>query len=365
MSDQTIKAPKFNSTPAVIDFEYEAFKGRVEKYIEDYAMIVTPETLKGAKAACTQMNALVNELDTSRKDAIKYVSAPIKEADDKMKSLIKMIKDGRQETLSQVRVFEQKRLDELRDDLVGRRDRLRAEAKVQAEFYGAALELDDLVKLGNITTAGRATNKACQSVHDRVNQELTLQVAVDLRLLELENAGYRAGLAAPLTRAHVEYFLKADDEVYAQKLQALMDAEVERDRQGREAIERKAKQQADAKTRQQEQDKEDELARKQRMAEQDKQADAVQQDDTQHQSDATYSNYESTPERSEPVRSHDPVTRPSNGGSETFSLTVTMTVTLPAGMSESDIEDQFRQFIEGPGNVRVDFLTATKEQDAA
>jgi glycine cleavage system regulatory protein len=52
------------------------------------------------------------------------------------------------------------------------------------------------------------------------------------------------------------------------------------------------------------------------------------------------------------------------GSSETFTLTVTMTATLPAGMNEADIERQFKEFIEGPGNTRVDFMTVEKEAEA-
>jgi len=55
----------------------------------------------------------------------------------------------------------------------------------------------------------------------------------------------------------------------------------------------------------------------------------------------------------------------SPAASETYSLTVTMTATLPAGMSLSDIRQQFRAFIESPGNVQVDFLSVDKEQGAA
>lgn len=358
MSDLNLS---IENTPAVISFDYETFKAQLEKHLEKYATVVTADTVKEAKALCTELNALKGDIDSRRKDAIKYVSAPIKEADDQMKSLVAMVEDGRQHTLSQVRVFEQKRLDELREDLVGRRDRLRADAEVQAEFYGAASELGDLVKLGNITATGRATSKACQAVHDRVNQELSLQQAVDRRLLELENASYRAGLAAPLSRANVEHFLKDDDATYASKLQALLDAEIERDRQGREAIERKAKQEAALR----QANEAEEKARKQRIEQQNSQADAAQQAEAQSQKEPEFDHFEQQTQQHETERFNDPVTQSSNDGSETYSLTVTMTATLPAGMSEYDIEQQFRQFIEGPGNVRVDFLTATKEQEVA
>jgi hypothetical protein len=30
-------------------------------------------------------------------------------------------------------------------------------------------------------------------------------------------------------------------------------------------------------------------------------------------------------------------------------------------MSEADVQDQFREFIEGPGNVRVEWIDAARE----
>lgn len=348
------------NTPAVIDLNYEAFKAELEQHLEKYATVVTADTVKDAKALATELNALKKDLDERRKATIKYVSAPIKDADDKMKSLVSMVEDGRQHTLSQVRVFEQKRLDDLLDDLTGRRDRLRESAEVQPEFYGAASELNDLVKLGNITATGRTTSKACQAVQDRVNEELSLQQTVDRRLLELENASYRAGLAAPLTRPHVEHFLKADDDVYAEKLQALLDAEIERDRQGREAMERKAQQEAAMKQAAEAEEK----ARQDRLDEQNRQADQQQEAEAQSMAEAEHAKNTQNIRASHPEMV-EPAVPASAHGSDTYTMTVTMTATLPAGMSESDVEEQFRQFIEGPGNVRVDFLTATKEQEAA
>lgn len=348
------------STPAAIDFDYEAFKSQLEKDLKKYETVVTEDTVKDAKALCTELNARKNELDASRKEAIKVASAPIKDADNKMKSLVAMLEDGRQHTLSQVRVFEQKRLNELLEDLTGRRNRLRADAQIHEEFYGAASDLNDLVKLGNITPTGRTTNKACQAVHDRVNQELSLFQTVERRLLELENASYRAGLAAPLTRAHVEHFLKADDETYATKLQALIDAEIERDRQGREAIERKAKQEAEIKANREAEEK----ARQDRLDEQNRQADQQQEAEAQSMAEAEHAGSTQTIQAAIP-ETVAPAVPASAHGSDTYTMTVTMTATLPAGMTEADVQEQFRQFIEGPGNVRVDFLTATKEQEAA
>jgi hypothetical protein len=52
-----------------------------------------------------------------------------------------------------------------------------------------------------------------------------------MRLLELENQSYKAGLKAPLTRDHVATFLFATDEEYQQRLDAMLQSEVRRQEQ--------------------------------------------------------------------------------------------------------------------------------------
>lgn len=375
-------SPEITQTPAVLTFNYETFKADLELQLEDYRTVVTLETVKAAKETATELNAMKTFLDTQRKDAIKYVSAPIKLADDQMKECVGLVAAGRQEILDQVARFDQVRLDDLRTDLTGRRDRLRADAEIQAEFFAAASDISDLVKLGSLTTTNRATNKAVQAVADRVNAELQLQQNVERRLLKLTAASYEAGLSSPLERTHVEHFLKADEDTYTANLQNLVAVEVERQEQAeakiRQTVERehqnalRAEEQRQERKAQQDAEQQRLVQKRQEQIHYDQMAE--QQRHEQLSIDAAPA-YELEPSPAddaypdhggyavpEPAPAPEAQAPQSQGQSERFTLTVTMTATLPAGMDESDIEAQFRAFIEGPGNTRVDWITVDRNE---
>jgi len=337
--------PEITQQPAVLSFDYESFKADLEKRLELYRTVVTADTVKEAKETATELNKLKTNLDTRRKQAIAYVSAPIKEADSQMKDCIQLVADGRKDILDQVAKFDQARLAGLQDELTQRRDRLRAGASIQPEFYGAASDLSDLVKLGNLTPKDRLTAKATQAVAERVNSELKLQQTVERRLLELENASYRAGLAAPLTKAHVEHFLYADDETYTAKLDELLQAEVERDRKSREAIARDAERQAQVKPEPEPEPAPEPAA-----------ADTQPVEQTTQPAHGEYQPQPQTEAKPQGAQA---------GKSEQFHMTVTMTATLPAGLTEAEIERQFRAFIEKGGNTKVDFMTVMRDSEEA
>jgi len=328
--------PEIKQTPAVLSFNYETFKAELEQKLEQYRTVVTVDTVKQAKETATELNKLKTELDTRRKEAIRYVSAPIKAADDQMKECVRLVADGRQDILDQVARFDKERLEKLHEKLIEDRDIMRSELEIRPEFHGAASDLTDLVKLGNITPKGRPTGKAGDAVYERVNQEHQLQLTVERRILELENASYRAGLAAPLTKAHVEHFIRADEETYQAKLGELFKAEIERDRQSRQAIAQEAERQAQAKP---------ELA--------------PEPDDAGLTGDIGHGGYAPKAE-TEPKPQAAPA-----GNSVMFFITVTMSAQLPTGMTEAQVEQQFRAFIEQSGNTTVDFITVERDADEA
>lgn len=334
--------PNIDQTPAVLSFNYETFKAQLEQRIAQYRTVVTADTVKDAKETATELNKLKTELDTERKEAIKFVSAPIKKADDQMKECVRIIADGRQEILDQVAKFDQARLDTLRQQLTVMRDETRAKVEVKPEFQGTADSIEDLVKLSNLTATDRPTAKAGRDVHDRVMAERQLQQTVERRLLELENASYRAGLSVPLERTHVEHFLFADEAAYSDKLQRLMDVEITRQKQAEE----KQRQAAHREREQQEAEQQREQARQDRMQTAEPEAPAP------------------TPAPEQPVQAKQ---EPVPSGSEHYTLNVTLTATLPAGMAVADVESQFREFIEGSGVAKVKgiLVTPARMEDAA
>jgi len=105
---------------------------------------------------------------------------------------------------------------------------------VGEEFLSA--EFDDLIILSSMTAAGKLSGKAKSAVKDRVLADLQRQKNVEMRLVKLENACYKAGLKTPLTEVHVKAFLNAEDEVYCNQLELLIKAELNRQTESEEII---------------------------------------------------------------------------------------------------------------------------------
>lgn len=217
---------EIKNTPAVISFDFEAMKAAIEGELDKYRFVVTAETLPDAKKKATELNKTKTELDNRRKAAIAAVSAPIKEKDDQMKSLVKLIGDGRQEILDQVEKFESKTRLEIGEKIDSHLEQLFTEKGVSPEFRKA--QGSDLVKLSAITAKGKLTANVRNELERRVGDDKALQDRTRMRLLELENKSYQRGLHAPLGKDHVLPFLYEDDAKYQEELERILAAELDR-----------------------------------------------------------------------------------------------------------------------------------------
>ena len=238
-----------SNTPAVIDVNFQELKEALKKDLEKYELLVTADTVSDAKALATELNATKNVISKRRKEEVAKASEPVKEFDASMKELESMCEEGRQKILEQVKTFE----DETRDlaasllaELLGN---LNAASEVEPEFQRA--QFGDLVKLTALTKTGNLTAATVKEMEGRVRDDKAIQDRTKMRLLELENKSYSAGLAAPLTRDPIQHFLFADEEHYSAELQRIIDAEIERqqiaEQRQREKLEREQAQAKKAK----------------------------------------------------------------------------------------------------------------------
>ncbi len=214
------------ATPAAIAFNFEETRAWLESELEQYDVVVTADTLVDCKKLATELNKLAAEISKRRREAVAEVSGPIKDFEGKAKSLEQMCKDGRQKLLDQAQVFEDQERAKAKVALEEARAAMWNEQNVDDEFRRA--QVDDLVNLSTLTKTGKLSAKPKQELTIRVNADRNLQQQTQIRLHLLENDSYRAGLAAPLTRAHVENFLFASDEEYSHRLQTMIASELER-----------------------------------------------------------------------------------------------------------------------------------------
>lgn len=216
------------ATPVVISGNFDAVKQYVSDELQRYDVVVTADTLADCKKLATQLNKMASEIKARGKAITDEAAQPITLIKDQIAEIVNMCQAGREKLTAQVKTFEdetRKLCDQL---LAACRAELWESTGVMQEFRRA--QYSDLVILTNVTGKGALTTKAKQEVQNRVNTDKQLQDQTEKRLLMLENVCLKAGMIAALTRAHVETFLFADDATYQQRLDAMIESELERQR---------------------------------------------------------------------------------------------------------------------------------------
>lgn len=216
------------ATPVVISGNFDAVKQYVSTELQRYDVVVTADTLADCKKLATQLNKMASEIKARGKAITDEAAQPITLIKDQIAEIVQMCQAGREKLTAQVKTFEdetRKLCDQL---LTACRAELWESTGVQPEFRRA--QYADLIILTNVTGKGALTAKAKQEVQNRVNADKQLQDQTEKRLLMLENVCLKAGMIAALTRAHVETFLFADDATYQQRLDAMIESELERQR---------------------------------------------------------------------------------------------------------------------------------------
>lgn len=222
-----LQQPTVTTKPALVTFDFENYRSQLASYVEQYNIVVTGDTVKDAKKAATELNKLSNEIKSGFKAHIDELKAPANALSDHSKELQALCQDGRKAILEQVEKFEAETLMRAEALLTEFLDECRKEYGVIPDYFSATV--GEHVKLGAVNANGSKLTKAARdAIESAVKDEYSMQQKVELRLAQLENESFKAGLDAPITRRHVESFLFSDQESWAANLKSVIDAEIER-----------------------------------------------------------------------------------------------------------------------------------------
>lgn len=224
------------SVPATIEFNLEEYREGIRQELKEYDVVVTVDTLKGAKDLSADLNKKAKELGDKFKEVNKVVTAPITAVGVKVKEIVAEILESRTKLVSQIAKFEDERKETAREVLTEERNALWLSLGVSDEFKRC--KVDSLALLGSLTPKDKLTTAAMRDLSAMVQQDKALQTQTENRVLTLENECYKAGLKSPLTRNHVEGFLFIDDHSYKSNLERLIESELTRQKQIEESIER-------------------------------------------------------------------------------------------------------------------------------
>lgn len=214
-------------TPAVIEVNFDDLKTALTAQVEEQSnTVVTADNLVACKKLMADMNKTGGAIKAARIDYAKKAGINIAAFEVSMKELEAISAAGVAKIKEQAARFEAETLATIKNLLGETLGREWDALNVSPEYRTA--NINDLVLLGSITSTGKLTGKVANDIKSRALDNKGAENAIKLRLSELENLSYRAGLKAPLTRAHVEVFLFAPDAEYSQRLDAMLQSEVQR-----------------------------------------------------------------------------------------------------------------------------------------
>jgi hypothetical protein len=232
---KTLPEVKVKFEPAVIEVNFDDLKAALSAQVEEQSnTVVTADNLVACKKLMADMNKTGGAIKAARIEYAKKASVNIAAFEVAMKELEAITATGVAKIKEQAARFEAenlKTIEILLGETLGREwDAL----NVLAEYRKSNIK--DLVLVGSITSTGKLTGKVANEIKARANDDKGAENRTKMRLLELENQSFKAGLKAPLTRDHVAVFLFATDEEYQSRLDAMLKSEVSRQEQAEAAL---------------------------------------------------------------------------------------------------------------------------------
>jgi len=148
-----------------LETNFEDLKRVVAVEIKKYSIDVTEDNIQEAKSTMAKMNKVKGEIGNQYKQYIDKLSSPIVKLKSEKKELEGIITQGRQEIADAVSVFEQKRLDVARDEIF----KYLSDVCIEKGIDWKSVSVNDLIKLGAITTKGNLVKATKEAINSRVS----------------------------------------------------------------------------------------------------------------------------------------------------------------------------------------------------
>ncbi len=202
----------------------------------EYNSIVTEANFSDMKKSATKLNAFANDINKFKIAKVKAETEDIEIFKGHCKKYIGMYTTKKDEIKKGMEIFEEKTKKQVLNVCIPFLTKYYEDLNIREEFK--TVSVLDMTATKFMTATGNISKPGKDEVIARVNIVNSLQVKVDMRIMQLENECYKAGLKAPLTKEHIQGFIQAKDEVYATQLNNLIQSEVRRQKQIEEQIQK-------------------------------------------------------------------------------------------------------------------------------
>jgi hypothetical protein len=239
---------KINESLPQISFDYEGLKAWALSITEQFrGLVVTEDDIAAIKSEMAGLNKAKDMVEAARKEAVKRVSAPIKEFEAQVKDVVGIIIEARAALAEQVKRFEDQQREDKRVAVQFQIDALKDEHGVSIDIPIQDSWLNKTKKLGDVKTAVEAIIlQHLKAEREREELQRARQervYAIEQRVLSKnESCGLNVSISAfqrymdsdtPLEEVYRQidhYFYEAHQHAEAEKLRA-----AERQRRAEEA----------------------------------------------------------------------------------------------------------------------------------
>ncbi|MFV0422223.1 DUF1351 domain-containing protein [Oleidesulfovibrio sp.] len=239
---------KINESLPQISFDYEGLKAWAISITEQFSgLVVTEDDIAAIKSEMAGLNKAKDMVETARKEAVKRVSAPIKEFEAQVKDVVTIITEARAALAEQVKRFEDQQREDRRVAVQFQIDAIKVEHGVNIDIPVQDAWLNKTKKLSDVKSAVEAIIlqhlKAEREREELLRARQERAFAVEQRVLSKnESCGLSVSISAfqrltdsdtPLEEVYRQidhYFYEAHQHAEAEKLRA-----AERQRRAEEA----------------------------------------------------------------------------------------------------------------------------------
>ncbi|MCK5387558.1 MAG: hypothetical protein KAJ39_10235 [Gammaproteobacteria bacterium] len=203
---------------------------------------------KQAKQDATNINKFAKMFDKFIAATFKHHTESVTAWRNGKKSKTKLLLENRQKLIDQ---FAEKRAEKIKEiELILHEsfDEIRYDLSIDDHYFSDESDISPLIKLsGTLTPKGELTKKAVDFLTGLANAELAEQNRIESRHLILENRCLKEGINPPLTHIHFGSVFLADDDMFNDKVEVLIAAEIDRkaEMEARVIKEQEAKKQAE------------------------------------------------------------------------------------------------------------------------
>lgn len=177
----------------LIEANFETIKGELEATLHTYNLILTADTVTDGKTAAAQLNKMKQAIKLKEKQALETIMGPVDGFKSKIKELVTLVDETREKITEQVKIYEERTKDEIREKLKEYRDMKIGSEGLYEPF--TTIEIEDLVLLGSQTKTGNLTKKVMETINGRLSENKNQQMQHE-KEEEEKRVAYEARVAA-------------------------------------------------------------------------------------------------------------------------------------------------------------------------